>query len=161
MNHDTCQAKMRLSACSWYMRPAGVLAGSMEMQTRQIQIKVKTWIRPRRSQVRISCSRINTCSTGHIWFQFKESKDKLQFISCSRKRTHQLRDKSSQDVTKNHKIIGERTRVFYVWCYSQSHNKLQKLSREMIVLMMTTHSSLTWIKVEHMLIQLSWMAIDG
>lgn len=120
------QAKMRLSACSRCMRPAGVLAGSMEMHTRQIQIKVKTWIRPRRSQIRISCSRINTCSTVHIWFQFKESKDKLQSISCSRKRTHQLRDKSSQDVTKNHEITGERTRVFYVWCYSQSHNKLQK-----------------------------------
>ena len=106
------QAKMRLSACSRCMRPAGVLAGSMEMHTRQIQIKVKTWIRPRRSQIQISCSRINTCSTVHIWFQFKESKEKVQSISCSRKKTHQPRDKLFQDGTKNHEITGEERESF-------------------------------------------------
>ncbi len=106
------QAKMRLSACSRCMKPAGVLAGFMEMHTRQIQIKVKTWIRPRRSQIRISFSRINTCSTIQIWFQFKKSKDKVQSISSSRKRTRQPRDKSSQDGTKNHEITGEERESF-------------------------------------------------
>ena len=80
------QAKMRLSACSRCMKPAGVLAGSMEMHTRQIQIKVKTWIRPRRRQIQISwCSSIKACSSVHLWFQCKESTDMANSKSCSGK----------------------------------------------------------------------------